>query len=104
MQAHIARQARDAGLLFHADSGGLLGSARIGGRAKLRGACKGWPDLVFVCGSRVVFIELKAADGVLSPEQGAVHAAMRQQGAEVHVVMEATGAAAWERIRAILGI
>lgn len=43
----------------------------------------GWPDLVLIKGTRVVFAELKAARGVVSPEQRAVLTALAASGNEV---------------------
>lgn len=47
----------------------------------------GWPDLVLVSPrrKRVLYVELKADKGRLSPAQAEVHAALREAGAEVRV-------------------
>lgn len=104
IQCYVATEAHRLGLLFHGDPLGLLGNARLGGKAKLAGARKGWPDLCFIGGWGIRYFELKAADGAISPEQGAVHSAMRDAGVSVQVVFAATGAEAWEKIRRELGV
>lgn len=45
---------------------------------------KGFPDVVAVRGDRVLFLELKAEKGRLSPEQGRWLAALGLAGQEVH--------------------
>ena len=52
---------------------GTLGAnkgAGGGSKIKLTGACKGWPDMVFILHGRIVFIELKKMDGKLSSDSG----------------------------------
>jgi hypothetical protein len=44
---------------------------------------KGWPDLTLVR-ERIVYVELKAEGASLTPEQRAVHDALRAARAEVH--------------------
>jgi hypothetical protein len=46
---------------------------------------KGLPDRMFIGYGKVVFIEYKNADGVLSPMQRRVHAIFAQYGHQVHV-------------------
>lgn len=49
-------------------------------------ARRGWPDLTCVAGGgRAVFIEVKSSTGRVRPEQDAVHAELRKQGAIVIV-------------------
>ena len=59
-----------------------------GGGGKVRGAQlkgmglkPGLPDLMFVFGGRVAFIELKTKTGRVSPEQTVMHARLKDQDA-----------------------
>lgn len=70
----------------------------------MAGARKGWPDLCFIGPFGIRYFELKASDGAISPEQGIVHARMREYGVQVEVVWASTGAEAWEVIRRALGV
>jgi hypothetical protein len=54
---------------------------KVGAKGKLG---PGWPDLVLVKGGRIIFAELKAADGQLSQEQKDVLALLVNVG-ECHV-------------------
>lgn len=46
---------------------------------------KGWPDLFLVRGDRTLFVECKAADGVLSKEQRKVLFSLRAAGHQVRI-------------------
>jgi VRR-NUC domain len=45
----------------------------------------GFPDLIAVRGTRMVYIELKTMTGKVSPDQERWHTALRRAGAEVYV-------------------
>jgi hypothetical protein len=61
------------GAVVHHSPGEGLRSKAAQGRLVRSGFCKGWPDLEIVWRSRVYFIELKAARGVLSKAQRECH-------------------------------
>ena len=67
---------------------GLSGKdvARQIAKAKLNGMVPGWPDLVVVCYPAVLFFEVKAPGGRLSPAQEQVHMDMIRLGHRVAVV------------------
>lgn len=54
-------------------------------------ARRGAPDRIVVLAGRVVFVEVKTVDGVLSPHQRREHERLRQAGAHVHTVYGAAG-------------
>lgn len=102
IQEYITTQALRAGLLFTASSPELFGSARVGSKAKLMGARKGWPDMEFVLLNRTVYIELKGAKTPVSKDQKEIHAWLKRLGHEVHVVRAPDGPNAWGQICDIL--
>jgi hypothetical protein len=59
-----------------------LGSSR-GGSVWLT---KGLPDLYALKKSRHIWIEVKAVNGRVRPEQSALHDQLRAQGAEIYVI------------------
>lgn len=64
----------------------MVRSKVLGGRAKMMGARKGFPDLFILLPNRPIWIELKTIRGQTSPEQRKVHKQMAELGAEVWVV------------------
>ena len=57
----------------------------IGRHSPMRGTMgKGWPDLVLVKGSRILFIELKRQKGLMTTEQMAVMNLLEQTKAETY--------------------
>lgn len=65
---------------------GGLRTKREAAKLKWAGALAGIPDLfVALPGGRMLWIEVKAAKGVLSPEQKAIHAALASIGHHVVV-------------------
>lgn len=70
-----------------------------GWRTPVQGSMgEGWPDLTLVRGARLLFVELKADGGKVSPEQERVLAILRVV-AEVHVWRPTD----WERMAEVLG-
>lgn len=57
----------------------------IRGQQKQRSLPLGHPDLIFIAGGRVIFIEWKSPTGRLEPDQVAWHRAARAAGATVLV-------------------
>mgnify|MGYP000872197882 FL=1 len=104
LQRYVTTQALKLGLLFHGDALGANKGAGGGSKMKLTGACKGWPDMVFILHGRIVFIELKKMDGKLSSEQRNVHKRMVDMGHSVEVVYGFDGKDAWNKVRGILGV
>ena len=95
--------------LLHGDSSGVR--VPIGCAVKMRraGSIKGFPDLFLPVGQRYpvqyhgLFLELKRlVGGTVSPEQQAIHDALREQGYRVVVVKGAD--AAIREIKAYLGM
>ena len=56
---------------------------RAQGELKRSGYQRGWPDIEIVWQSRIYFIELKAAAGVMSDAQRDMHRKLRYCGADV---------------------
>lgn len=102
LQRYVTTCALRDGYLFHADGLGSNKGSAAGNKMKLTGARKGWPDMVFILDSRVVFIELKTEAGRLSREQLLVHDKMRELGCEVYTVYASNGEDAWGGVKAIL--
>jgi hypothetical protein len=73
-------------LVFHIPNGGLRGKAEAA-RLKWVGTLAGVPDLAIVTpGGRVKFIEVKTADGTLSPSQRDVHGFLTALGTPPAIV------------------
>jgi VRR-NUC domain len=103
IQCYVVTQALRMGYLLHGDPLGLVRSSRLGAKAKVAGARKGWPDLCFVLDKEVVYVELKTARGVVSREQKAVHKEMQERGIRIYVVKAKDGEDAWKQIQILLG-
>ena len=58
----------------------------------------GWPDLVLVRESELVFVELKTELGRVTPDQRSWLDALELAGAEVHVWRPTDFTAVWERL------
>lgn len=65
--------------------GGGAEAARRGAMIKAMGYRAGTPDLMLLHEGRAFFIEIKAADGELSPAQDLTHLLIRRAGAPVFV-------------------
>lgn len=104
MQMYIATKSKQLGLLFHADGNGNYVNQSVAGKKKLAGARAGWPDMVYIIGNRIVWLELKTSDGKLSSTQRELHSEMIKAGCEVHVVYGYNGADMWNKVRNILGV
>lgn len=102
LQRYVTTQALKLGLLFHGDALGANKGSGGGSKMKLTGACKGWPDMVFVLRNRIVFIELKKMDGALSLEQRDVHRRIKDMGHMVYTVHGLDGNDVWDKVRGIL--
>lgn len=78
-------------------------SAITGALLKAMGVRRGVPDLFFIQDGKVYFLELKTRKGRLSPDQVALHAALRNAGAIVAIAYGLDAAIAqliaWEIIR-----
>lgn len=61
-------------------------SARQGAVWRGLGVVAGWPDLQVVAGGKILLIELKTTEGVLSKAQKDLHATLKAQGTDVLVV------------------
>ncbi len=70
----------------HMPSGGMRDRV-AGGKLKAMGHHAGWPDLQFVYGGTVLFLELKGEHGRISDTQFEVHQALRAQGVTVRVAV-----------------
>lgn len=99
IQCFVVTKALRAGYLLHGDPIGLVRSARLGAKAKVAGARKGWPDLCFVLPGEVVYVELKTLKGVVSLDQKKVHKEMRERGIRIYVVKAKDGEDAWKQIQ-----
>lgn len=104
LQRYVTTQALKLGLLFHGDALGANKGSGGGSKMKLTGACKGWPDMVFVLRNRIIFIELKKIDGKLSAEQKVVHERLSGYGHEVHTVYGLDGNDCWNKVRKVLKV
>jgi hypothetical protein len=82
---HIALRARPGVKAFHVPNGGKRSKAEAG-RFKALGVVRGIPDLVVIADGRALFLELKATDGRLSPDQVKAHAELKTAGAIVATV------------------
>ncbi len=83
---HICWRGRAGTFAFHPANGG----ARSGIEAAIMkgfGVVAGVPDLIIIHNGRVFGLELKAANGRLSPAQRDVHERLRAAGAEVAVAV-----------------
>lgn len=69
---------------FHPPNGELRRPG-TGGRLKAYGARAGMPDLMIIRGGRTLALEIKTEHGRISPAQRAVHADLKEAGAEVWV-------------------
>ena len=59
---------------------------RPGGRSRaVQRVTPGWPDLVLVRGTRILYRELKTQTGRVTPEQSALHELLFDAGADVAV-------------------
>ncbi len=99
IQCFVVTKALRAGYLLHGDPIGLVRSSRLGAKAKVAGARKGWPDLCFVLDKRVVYVELKTIRGTVSRDQKAVHKAMKERGIGIYIVKAKDGEDAWIQIQ-----
>ena len=68
----------------HMPSGGMRDRV-AGAKLKAMGHHAGWPDLQFVFGGTILFLELKTVGGRVSDTQFEVHQALRAQGVTVRV-------------------
>lgn len=102
IQCYVVTQALRAGYLLHGDPLGLVRSSRMGAKAKVAGARKGWPDLCFILFGEVVYVELKTLKGVVSLDQKKVHKEMRERGIRIYVIKAKDGEDAWKQIQAFL--
>lgn len=100
IQMYVTTQGLRDGYLFHGDQNS--GQRRNGAKCKLMGMRKGWPDMCWILPNRIVYIELKSANGVVSKEQSELHERMRGLGCEVWVVFAKDGSEAWGIIKGIL--
>lgn len=99
IQCYVVTQALRADYLLHGDPLGLVRSSRMGAKAKVAGARKGWPDLCFILDREVVYVELKTLKGVVSVDQKKVHKAMKERGIRIYVVKAKDGEDAWKQIQ-----
>lgn len=101
LQMFIAQEARRAGYRVTSD---VEGKGKSGGsKARAMGRAKGEPDLRFYLPmGRVIFIELKKMNGVVSEAQEEYHAVLTQLGFMVRVVFADTPVEAWEQVKEIL--
>ena len=104
LQRYITTKSLQLGLLFHGDALGANKGKGGGGKMKLTGACKGWPDMTFILSGRIVFIELKIIGGYLSWEQKAVHKRIKDMGHSVEVVHGFDGNDVGGKVRGILNV
>ena len=103
-QAGLVKYLTLRGHTFAADMSGLYIRTPAGRKAaKAAGRVPGEPDLrIYLPGGKLVLIELKAANGRLSPDQKDRHATLRALGFAVHVVKAQTPADAVQQVDAIL--
>jgi hypothetical protein len=73
------------GLLWWHTPNGELRRPGAGGRLKAYGARAGMPDLMMILGGRTYALEIKTEHGRVSAAQRAVHADLKEAGAEVWV-------------------
>lgn len=71
--------------LFHIPNG-MFSNAREGAKFKAQGVIAGVPDLVFVWAGKTHYIEVKTANGRLSPGQIELHKKWAEQGVQVNVM------------------
>ena len=84
MQRAFVEHLRYVGVPFNASKGGAAVGARVGAIYKARGVQAGWPDLNIVKiggrGEPGLFVEVKAANGNLSPAQRRWQIILRREG------------------------
>jgi hypothetical protein len=68
------------------------------GSRKVAGFKRGAPDLVALVRGRAYGLEMKAAKGVTSDDQDAVHDAWRAAGCEVEIIRSVEDAEAWLKV------
>ena len=85
IQRNIVRTLRQRGYVVHASTPPQASviARRV---AKDDGHLTGWPDLIVVGTSRIVFLEVKTGEGRISPAQERIHATLRDYGWTVGVV------------------
>lgn len=102
IQAYIATKLRQNNYLFRVGLEGIPLHPRTASKAIVQGMTAGFPDIEIYLNDRLVFIELKAANGRLSDNQRAIHARLSELGYVVYVVKKATPHEAWLEIEDIL--
>lgn len=80
--SHLVHRARKGVIYWHTPNGGKRNQSEA---AKFRrlGVVPGIPDLLLLADGRLYCLEIKTVIGHLSPDQKAMHAAMREAGATV---------------------
>lgn len=102
IQAYIIQEARRAGYDNLVADREEAGKVR-GARGKAMGRRAGEPDMrLYLTGGRVVHIELKAENGVVSEEQEKRHSELMALGHKVHVVWAANPEDGWNQVREII--
>lgn len=99
LQMYIAMESNRAGLVFHGDQNAA--KRGDGGKRKLLGMRKGWPDLCYWT-PRLVYIELKTMVGTQSKEQKELEKIADDLGIEYHLVKAFDGRDAWGKVCEIL--
>lgn len=69
-------------LVFHVDNGNIKSM----GRLKKMGLQKGMPDIVALKVGKIVFLEIKTPNGIISKEQLLIHERLAKEMFEVRVV------------------
>jgi VRR-NUC domain len=83
---HLRMRAATGTYWFHPANGGAR-TAIEGAVLKACGVRAGTPDLILIRGGKTFALELKAANGRVSPAQAQAHEEMRASGAEVAVAI-----------------
>ena len=99
LQMYIAMESNRAGLVFHGDQNAA--KRGDGGKRKLLGMRRGWPDLCYWT-PRLVYIELKTMVGIQSKEQKELEKIADDLGIEYHLVKALDGEDAWGKVCEIL--
>jgi hypothetical protein len=104
LQMAVSTVLRRRGIVFAADQNEGRRSPRDGARRKAMGMTAGEPDLrIYLPGGRVLFVELKAKRGHLSPAQEWRQEQLRALGHRVETVYAKTPADAVDQVLGLLG-
>lgn len=104
IQAYVVQEARRAGYFIEGDQNASKRGYGAANRAKACGMTAGTPDLrVILRDGKIIFFELKRANGKMSEKQALWHSIATGLGHLVYTIYEDRPDAAWAYIKFILG-